>query len=327
MNREQFVLTHQKLLYSIPGMLWLEKNLGPKIFGQTVGIDILPNGLCNLRCPSCPVGNSKLLPTKRMALPMFRKILDKLEREINFRRVWVSSFNEPLLHPECWKFIYELQTRKIKSYISSNLNDIPNLKQVLSAGLTGFRVSVSGFTQKYYGYYHGGDINVVKRNMVYLSRVALDYGTKVMVFYHRYKDNQSEIPMMKSFAEGLGFDFFSTQAVYRPLENMLAYLQGEKLPKKDMELISRLAETPEESFAKLTPNYYCRSHYKQVQIQSDGSMFVCCHAPLKSSLLPGINYLDVPLRDIRKVQRAMPICTVCLKLGGNLFVNNNSVDK
>src|SRR5258705_13233087 len=94
-------------------------------------VDIV--GTCNLRCPSCPVGNFKnssfvsaSRPKGFMEFDLFTKILDKAEAECAERgdlvEVFLYNWGEPLIHPKIAEFVAELARRKIRFFISTNLN-------------------------------------------------------------------------------------------------------------------------------------------------------------------------------------------------------------
>ncbi|MEJ0067494.1 MAG: hypothetical protein WDO24_00595 [Pseudomonadota bacterium] len=62
-------------------------------------------GFCNLRCPSCPVGNIGDVGahfTKGVMSPaLLNAILEKANREILIERVGLFNWTEPLLHRTC----------------------------------------------------------------------------------------------------------------------------------------------------------------------------------------------------------------------------------
>jgi len=58
----------------------------------------------------------------------------------------------------------------VVSYLSSNLNFLPDATAIMAENPDNFRISLSGFSQKVYGYTHrGGDIEIVKKHMVELA--------------------------------------------------------------------------------------------------------------------------------------------------------------
>ena len=71
-------------------------------------------GTCNLRCPSCPVGNYETPAVKGlMDFAYFEKLVLKAEAEVPGKRLFFDLYNwgEPALHPELPKFIAFLRRR------------------------------------------------------------------------------------------------------------------------------------------------------------------------------------------------------------------------
>ena len=85
-------------------------------------IDIV--GTCNLRCPTCPVGNSPVRKLGFMDLALFTSIIDKIGRECPCPRPHINLYNwgEPLLHPDLPEMIRILRSAGMRSHLSSNLN-------------------------------------------------------------------------------------------------------------------------------------------------------------------------------------------------------------
>ena len=109
-------------------------------------------------------------------------------------------------------------------------------------------ISVSGFHQDTYGVTHaGGDIEVVKKHMRTLAdaKKRLASKTKVMVFFHKYRTNLDDLPLMKDFAMSLGLEFDECWATFFPLEKVLTYAKPElalaEITDADQSIIDRLA--------------------------------------------------------------------------------------
>ncbi len=306
----------QKIINRIEKFGWIGRSVCrleaaaiPLTKGINVGINVFPNGVCNLKCPSCPVGNTEFPKSPHMSMETFRKVLDKLQKEVKIRHVALASYNEPLIYDNYYKYVGELTRRGIKSLTPTNLNIMPPQK-LFDAGLDDMLISVSGFTNEYYQRHHaGGDIDIVKDNIINLWEMAGD--TTITVLYHRYEDNQHEVRPMREYAKSLGFEFFSYRAYYRPAEK--AIYQGN--PCADGRYVS---------FANPSHrNMPCRSHYKQLVVLSDCRVPVCCHVVGDEYYLPGVNFLTTPIKEIRRKQGQMRICVDCKSLGYHTLYNNN----
>lgn len=136
-------------------------------------------GACNLRCPSCPVGNLQEVrnPAGAMAPELLDRILAKARRECTVSGAGLYNWTEPLLHPRLAELVRVVHAHGIACHLSANLNLARNLEAVLRENPEFLRVSLSGFTQETYGVtHHGGQIERVKANMVELARVKREVG-------------------------------------------------------------------------------------------------------------------------------------------------------
>src|SRR5436853_5855611 len=119
-------------------------------------IDIV--GTCNLKCPSCPVGNfsnSDFAETKRpkgfMEFELFEKIVARAQKECAARNepivVLLYNWGEALIHPRIVDFVSLLSRESIPFYISSNMNTEAPPKPMVRAGPSNFRIPRSGYCQ------------------------------------------------------------------------------------------------------------------------------------------------------------------------------------
>lgn len=201
-------------------------------------IDIV--GTCNLRCPSCPVGNfeqKNFLGDKRpkgfMKLDLFKKIIGKIKADNPDSKpnLWLYNWGEALLHPQITDFLREIAEAGLTAEISTNLNSKVDLGEIVEAQLgqiAGLRISLSGFTQEVYQRGHkGGKVALVKSNM-YRLRHYMDMYKKnipIHVYYHVYRDNAGdELIRMSQLCQELGFSFWPSWAYFMPLEKVFEYL-------------------------------------------------------------------------------------------------------
>src|SRR5262245_13408597 len=142
-------------------------------------IDIF--GYCNLRCPSCPVGNweddASVFHHGAMSTALLESILDKAMAECTVAGVALFNWTEPLLHPAVHELIAVVRARAIHCSISTNLNVLRDPDLLMRANPDWLRVSVSGFTQEVYARGHAaGDVEVVKTNMRRLAEAKAQNG-------------------------------------------------------------------------------------------------------------------------------------------------------
>lgn len=186
------------------------------------------NSKCQLRCPTCTKGNMDGYDhqTGFMDPGLMERILDKIKSENPKARIMLYGNSEPMLHPKLAECIASVKKRGLECEFSTNLNHVNRLDDVLAAQPDFIIISLSGFTQEIYERGHaGGNIEKVKKNMVVLSEANARANPKIhiAVNFHQYTDNDHELPLMKEYATGLGFGFFTSFARAISMENSIQY--------------------------------------------------------------------------------------------------------
>lgn len=290
-------------------------------------IDIV--GTCNLGCPSCPIGNSENANFKKaMQIEMFRQIVDKARRE-GVKSIFLYNWTEPLIHPRIGEFVEIINAAGLQSGISSNLNLAKNIESAMLANPTFFRVSLSGFYQETYRQGHvGGDIEVVKQNMIKLRELQQRHGlnTHIEVYYHRYLDNLEEEGLMREFSERLGFNFSTGYSVMMPLEKTFAIVEHDaSVTDTDRETLKRLALPPYEDLVNLVKHYpkqACTLKNDWLVLDCNGNTVLCCTLYNQAEYSVG-KYLDMPVQELmsRKFtqKNCVDLCNRCVKNGLHIY--------
>lgn len=290
-------------------------------------IDIV--GACNLSCPSCPMGNSENLNYKKsMQLEMFRQIVEKAKAE-GVRSIFLYNWTEPLVHPKIGEFIEIINAAGMASGISTNLNLSKNMEKALLAEPAYFRISLSGFHQETYKKGHaGGDIEVVKQNMLALHEIKQRLGlkTRVDVYYHRYLDNIDEEALMREFSERLGFVFTTGYSVMMPLEKALAIVERDpSVTATDHETLTRLALPPYDDLINVVQHYpkqACMLKDDWLVIDCNGNTVLCCTIFNQTEYQVG-KYLDMPLDELTRrkstQQNCVDMCNRCASKGLHIY--------
>jgi hypothetical protein len=286
-------------------------------------IDVI--GTCNLACPSCPVGNFQEVRDASgvMSPELLEKILEKADSECTVEYIALYNWTEPLLHPGLPKLIRAVHGHGFRCFLSSNLNRLRGIEDVLRESPELLRVSVSGFVQERYGVTHrNGDIERVKANMAELARLRdrTWSATKVQVAFHRYLGNHEDEALMKSYARSLGFEFAPAWAYLMPLEKNLAFLGDTStratITPADRALIDRLALRPDEASraAQAHKDTPCSLQQRQIALDVAGNVMLCCTVYDREAYGVG-PYLDVPLAELQRRREAHPLCTPCMSRG------------
>lgn len=290
-------------------------------------IDIV--GACNLSCPSCPMGNSENLNFKKsMQLDMFRQIVEKAKTE-GVRTIFLYNWTEPLVHPKIGEFIEIINAAGMMSGISTNLNLAKNMEKALLAEPGYFRISLSGFHQETYRKGHvGGDIEVVKQNMIALHEIKQRLGlkTRVDVYYHRYLDNIEEEALMREFSERLGFVFTTGYSVMMPLEKALAIVERDpSVSATDHETLTRLALPPYDDLINVLQHYpkqACTLKDDWLVIDCNGNTVLCCTIFNQTEYQVG-KYLDMSIKELTRrkstQKNCVDMCDRCASKGLHIY--------
>jgi MoaA/NifB/PqqE/SkfB family radical SAM enzyme len=274
-------------------------------------------GTCNLRCPSCAVGNTGLInPTGLMDRALFNRLLAKAVREYRLYRVSLYNWAEPLLHPELPEFVRTVKSYGLFCALSSNLNLLRNPDELLRANPDEFRISISGFTQAVYGQTHSkGNVERVKENMRLLSEAKRRTGntaTQIHVLYHKYKHNLHEIEPLREYAARLGFDWMEMWAFYMPMEKAADAAEG-KLPAEDRQFVERFFALPLlEALHAARPfkEEPCRLWREQLILDLKGNVILCCavYNYGENTLGP---FMEMTPADLARAKANHPSCVRC----------------
>lgn len=295
-------------------------------------IDVV--GGCNLRCPSCPVGNSsdKTTPHGLMAPELLDRICAKAVREFGDPSVYLFKWAEPFLHPRLDEMIGTVKRHGLAVEVSSNGNISRNVEAVVAAEPRAIIITVSGFQQENYGKTHKrGDIERVKATMTSLgeSKRRLRVRTKLIVRFLRYLGNHEDEARMKTFAEGLGFEFSAVWAYLMPAEKAVALGQGglgdDHLSDEDRNVIGQFALNSVEAIeiAKKHRDRPCRLLERSIALTHTGDVVLCCETYNVNRFSIG-SFLDLSGEAIQKRREQHDFCGACTTQGVHVLAGLDS---
>lgn len=287
-------------------------------------IDVV--GTCNLRCPSCPVGNMPNDPRPKgfMDVDLFKKILEKIKSESPTQNpeIWLFNWGEPLLHPNIAEIINLVNQFGYKSMISTNLNIKKNLEEVVQSKPTRIKISISGFSKNTYPKTHTkGDIELVKTNLYLLKSYMKKYQgdtptTNVYIGFHLYKNNFSEAQQVKELCAELGFGYAENAAIIQPVEKMMSILNDDD-EAIDSSLVNNLLVHPKQlTFDiknKRSGEYDCELRFNMMSINFDGSVGLCCSTYAQSNVLAN-NFLDHDHAKLQALKYRNDFCKSCRQM-------------
>jgi MoaA/NifB/PqqE/SkfB family radical SAM enzyme len=194
------------------------------------------NSLCSLHCPTCTKGNQEPVDgikydhqTGVMDEALMEKILDKIALENPNAIVFTYGNSEPFLHKKLPECIASIKRRGLNAQLSTNLNFVRRLDELLATKPDLIIISLSGFTQEVYVRGHaGGDIEKVKDNMRLIAEANIRRGRDIAITvnYHVYDYNQHEAALMEEYCKNLGIGFFTSIARAISIENSIQYCRS-----------------------------------------------------------------------------------------------------
>ena len=286
-------------------------------------IDIL--GSCNLKCPSCPhsiIGTE--VPKGSMTIETFKSVFDKIMTDTpSTSHISLYSWGEPFLHPYLDKIIDYVHEKNVAVALSSNLSIKfgDRIERIIKANPDYLKVSLSGFYPKAYNNTHtGGDINLVKKNLILIRSLLDKYNAKTLIDinYHSYKDNSGEnLKQMEKFADDLEFVISKTYALVMPLERVISHLEGNPdFQTKELEnnLLVTIDEGIKASSKFSLPKNSCPFRENQININSDLTVPVCCVVWERDKNIVAQNFLKTNLNEINLNKKQVKLCNKCMGL-------------
>lgn len=286
---------------------------------STIQIDI--SGMCNLKCKSCPVGNSPsgvFNENNRnfMTPECYEKIIKKIKKELPENRcIFLYIFGDPCLSPYLTEIIDITHKYGLFAIISTNLSMSLDIQKLIKHQPDCIKVSVSGYTQDIYGSTHNnGDVRLVKSNL-YQLRYYMDIlkkETNIVVGYHLYNNNQGESSKMEELCKELGFLFQPVKAAWNNNHKKMGL---DKFEPEDIKFITSYYENYKEILLPLSTDYgkdkYCGLLEEGLFIDWDGRVLLCCTMRREDAKLP-FYYLDVSLEQIKEERKKHYICNECI---------------
>ncbi len=294
-------------------------------------IDVV--GTCNLKCPSCPRGNSPHIKNTKgvMGVDTLKAILVKAMGECIVDSVVLYNWADPTINPSLPELVRTVKDLGLRCLLSSNLNLLRNEDDLMMAEPDFFRVSMSGYTQDTYGLNHrGGEVSKVLENLERLIAARSRTGSKTIIniFYHRYLGNLDEEFKLREFAAKRGITFETGWAYLMPMEKMLAFAYDESsfcpMTEEDREVMKRLALPFDEaiSIAMTHRNQPCSLLEDQLVMDVHADVVLCCAIYDQTKYKLG-NFLERPLSEItkdkRELEKCKNICGACTQKGLHVY--------
>ena len=286
--------------------------LGAKLNGISLNIDIV-NG-CVLACPSCAVGSIGRRPSHYMDLEKFIGIIGKAKEESLIRKVQLYIYSDPCMHPNLDIFVEVCRVCNIPVLLSTVLQHTQcDWRKVIEARPAEFRISFAGWDKMKY-YQRGADPSLFNHNFAYVTSLPRYPETVWTLIFHLYKDNGHEYHRAKALAHLHNLKFVAIPSIFMINEKVVE----QSYTDDDRELISHLQETPEQAIDRMKVDHdYCLL-WKQISMDAKGDLYLC-QLLYEDRFKLGVNFMDLPVKEILKRIKTAPFCWWCLRAGGHTY--------
>ncbi len=326
--------THQKLSRhrrQSPGKDQKTYCRTPGIYGEntkmtkpTISLVVATDGICNVRCKTCPTGrNEDGVDAGRMSLDTFKRIVDKAQAESHVLSCCLYYFNEPLLHPEIVGMMQYLKEKKLYTFVSTNLSfqyqsaAMVRAKQMMELGVENIIVSVSGWNQDTYERSHkNGNIEWVKANMQTIARIRTRKTSMLRLSWHVYDYNTHERYLMEDYASHLGFKFTPYGTGVLPLERTLARWQDNLPDPAEADIMVKLPEA--KKLCRDRKHWDCEMQRQTFTVGSTGEVYNCSDRNSPANWR-GNFFKDGTVAQFLKRRVTDPDCVACKKVGGHIY--------
>jgi tungsten cofactor oxidoreducase radical SAM maturase len=191
---------------------WLDERDGDLIFhpcrpdARKLYIEVTT--ACNLNCQTC-IRHSWVDPASHMKVETFEKILAGIPSFPALDQVVMTSFGEPLVHPQILWMIEKLRALKLSVTLGTNglRLDEAIARELVRLGVHQVVVSVDGIRPETYAGVRGALLAEVVENIERLNEIKRQAGVVdplVGIEYVAMKSNQAELAGLAGLATRLG---------------------------------------------------------------------------------------------------------------------------
>ncbi len=196
-----------------------------------------PTTRCNLDCRSC-IRRSWDEPSGTLAMDLFERLIESLQRVPSFRAMSFWGMGEPLLHPRIAEMVAAASALGAETELVTNglLLSRPMSLDLLTAGLDRLVVSVDGVSPAGHAAGHGGaDLKAVQENLRELRLLRHERRRakpEIGIEFVLTRENLSELKGLRrlSFEMGAAFIILTNLMPYTEelKEEILYWMSAEK---------------------------------------------------------------------------------------------------
>jgi len=247
-----------------------------RLLGLPPSIQVEPTNMCNLSCPLCPTGSTRIKrPEGQISMNLFNRLLEELGDVM--LSIILYSWGEPFLHKNLSEMVKSCTERNILTITSTNGNcslTKEGALRIVDAGLSALVIAMDGSTQDIYQTYRrGGDIEKVKRFASNIQEAKTIRGSKLPYTNLRVvinNNNEKDLDNIKKLARDLEVNQFS----FKSIGDLTANTPFDKFETVNPDM-NRYAYSDIEGKRKKMQEIKCPFPFRQPTVFWDGTVVGC----------------------------------------------------
>lgn len=286
---------------------------------------------CNAKCTWCTTGKKNRSgcsdKTEFMSAESFEKGLSyMMEKGIIGKKTEIELYNwgEPFLNPEINTICGIITKYGFQYHLSTNASVYREINAEYLTNLSGFRVSLSGFSKESYAITHSLNFTKVMDNIVKFCDMlkAANKQNVMDITFLVYKFNCHEINKAKDHFNNLGIKFTPRLAYYNDFEQFQAFL-NKSMP-DEMKKMSeeQIFEDLLSKRASEAPAHFRCPQDDFIVLSYDWKIVPCCRLTENETLG---NLFDMDADQIREKKNQIAQCAECKQSNQHYIVHSPTV--
>ena len=289
------------------------------------------SNICNAKCTWCTTGlknrnGCKIKPDYMSAASFERGLVYMRDNGIIDNKTELELYNwgEPFLNPEIDDICSIITKYGYSYHLSTNASVFRNIKPENLKNLSGFRVSLSGFSKETYSITHALSFSQVMSNIDKFSDMLKNAGKQNLmdISFLVYKFNCHEIYPAKEHFKAKGINLTPRLAYYADYEQFQQFLNGKMSDKLKNLSEKHIFEDLWKKRAAQAPSNYACPQQDFLVLSHKWEIVPCCRLTEDDSV--GILF-DMSLEEIRKAKNSIIKCKDCISTNQHYIVHSPGI--
>lgn len=289
------------------------------------------SGLCNAKCTWCTTGIKNLSGCKTVPEYMTADSFEKglcymLENGIIDNKTEIELYNwgEPFLNKNINDIAGIITKYDMKYHLSTNASVYRDISVQNLKNLTGFRVSLSGFSEETYAITHALDFSHIMENIIRFRDMLKRAGKEnvIEIGFLTYKFNCHEIDNARDYFSGLGIRMLTNAAYYADYDDFLQFAAGTMLEERKALSRKHIFESLWKQRINAAPNNYECPQDNFIILSHKWQVVPCCFLTDKDALG---DLFHMSLEDVRAAKGRTEKCIDCKREKLHFAIHNHGL--